>query len=282
MNALTIRGLSVSLGRTPVLHNIDAHIPAGRLTALVGPNGSGKSTLLGSITGVGGARRSGSIHLGTEDVLRMRPRERARRIGVLPQESEPSPPLTVAEMVGLGLATIRPRRWTLESGHGVRRAVDAALHRAGAFELAERMVHTLSGGERQRALLARALVADPEVLVLDEPTNHLDLAHQFDVLDLATKGGHTVIAALHSLDLALQYAQHLLVLQHGKVVAQGKPLHVLDQDLAREVFKVRGQAVPDRFEGRHHFLASPLPTPHDARPQGNEPHGGSGTDKELK
>lgn len=259
VTAMTIRGLTVQVGRTPVLHGIDADIPAGGLTALVGPNGSGKSTLLGSFTGAA-ARRTGQVLIGDDDVLRMRPRERARRIGVLPQEADLAPELTAAELVELGLTATRRRRWAQDVGQEIRGTVDRALHRAGALPLAERMVHTLSGGERQRVLLARALVADPEILVLDEPTNHLDLAHQFDVLDLATSGDHTVIAALHSLDLALQYARHVIVLRDGRVAAAGRPDQVLSEDLVREVFGVDGRLVPGRSESRAHFLVSPLRT----------------------
>ncbi|THC55076.1 ABC transporter ATP-binding protein [Streptomyces sp. A1499] len=257
VTAMTIRGLTVQLGRAPVLHGIDADIPAGGLTALVGPNGSGKSTLLGSFTGAA-ARRTGQVLIGDDDVLRMRPRERARRIGVLPQEADLAPELTAAELVELGLTATRRRRWAQDAGRETRATVDRALRRAGALPLAERMVHTLSGGERQRVLLARALVADPEILVLDEPTNHLDLAHQFDVLDLATSGDHTVIAALHSLDLALQYARHVIVLRDGRVAAAGRPEQVLSERLAREVFRVDGRVVAGRPDARDHFLVSPL------------------------
>ncbi|MEV0122186.1 ABC transporter ATP-binding protein [Streptomyces sp. NPDC050703] len=257
VTALTVRGLTAQLGRTPVLHGIDADIPAGGLTALVGPNGSGKSTLLGSLTGAA-ARRTGQVLIGDDDVLRMRPRERARRIGVLPQEAGIAPELTAAELVELGLTATRRRRWAQDAGQETRGTVDRALHRAGALPLAERMVHTLSGGERQRVLLARALVADPEILVLDEPTNHLDLAHQFDVLDLAVSGDHTVIAALHSLDLALQYARHVIVLRDGRVAAEGRPDLVLSEQLVREVFRVDGRVVAGRPDARDHFLVSPL------------------------
>ncbi len=255
--ALTVRALTVHLGRTPVLHGIDAHVPAGGLTALVGPNGSGKSTLLGSFTGAA-ARRTGEVRIGDDDLLRMRPRERARRIGVLPQEAGPAPELTAAELVELGLTATRRQSWARDPRPEIRETVDRALCRAGALPLAERMAHTLSGGERQRVLLARALVADPEVLVLDEPTNHLDLAHQFDVLDLATGGGHTVVAALHSLDLALHYAQHVIVLHRGTVVAEGQPERVLTEALVREVFGVDGRVVRFRSASRAHFLVSPL------------------------
>ena len=198
---VTFRSVSARYGRRPVLHEVDAHAPAGVLTALVGPNGSGKSTLLATLNG-GAVRWSGTVRLGGSDVTTLRPRQRAARVGVLPQDAAATAvDLTAAELVELGLSMLgRPGAGERA---GRREAVDAALAQVGALDLAGRMVASLSGGERQRVLLARALVAGPEVLVLDEPTNHLDPRHQFDVLGLAATSGRTVIAALHTLDLAV-------------------------------------------------------------------------------
>ncbi|MEU9885465.1 ABC transporter ATP-binding protein [Sphaerisporangium sp. NPDC051011] len=236
MSGIVFDSVAASHGRRTVLHGITTAIPGGTFTALLGPNGSGKSTLLGTLSG-GSARVSGRVLLGGEDVLRMRPAERSARIGVLPQEQTTALELTVAELVELGI----PRRSRSDrAGRNPRSLVDDAMSRVGVLELAERPVSLLSGGERQRVLLARALIGDPEVLALDEPTNHLDPGHQFDVLGLAASSGLTVIAALHTLDLAVRYADHVIVLDHGRIAAAGSPTTVLTPALLAQVFGVHG------------------------------------------
>lgn len=251
MSDIRIRSLTARFGRTEVLHGIEADLPGGGFTALVGRNGSGKSTLLGAFDG-GEARMRGSVRVSDRELLAMRPGDRARLIGVLPQGTAGAPDLTAAELVELGIprggagAQAPGERWRLPAPRGssdrrrAREDVDRALDRVGALELAGRPLAALSGGERQRVLLARALVGDPEILVLDEPTNHLDPAHQLDVLHLAATSGRTVVAALHTLDFAARYADHVVVLERGWVVAAGAPRAVFTSDLLRAVFGVDG------------------------------------------
>ncbi|MFJ2022015.1 ABC transporter ATP-binding protein [Streptomyces nodosus] len=244
-------GVTASHGRRTILHGITTAVPGGAFTALLGPNGSGKSTLLGTLSG-SSASVSGRVLLGGEDVLRMRPTQRSARIGVLPQEQATTVELTVAELVELGI----PRRSRPDrASRNPRSLVDDALSRVGALGLAERPVSFLSGGERQRILLARALIGDPEVLALDEPTNHLDPGHQFDVLELAASSGLTVIAALHTLDLAVRYADHVLVLDHGRIAAAGSPTTVLTPELLAEVFGVQGTFT---HHAAPHLLLEPI------------------------
>ncbi|SMQ71210.1 iron complex transport system ATP-binding protein [Plantibacter sp. VKM Ac-1784] len=257
MSAITVRSLAVTFGRLEVLHDIDVDVPAGKFTALVGRNGSGKSTLLGAFAGGTGKTR-GTIRVGTEDLLALRPAERARRIGVLPQDALSGVELTVAEVVELGLPSERSRVLAGRDRRDARAAVDRALLSVGALGLAERSLSALSGGERQRVLLARAVVGDPDVLVLDEPTNHLDPGHQFDVLSLASSSGATVIAALHTLDLAIQFADHLVVLDAGTIVSAGPPTEALTEEVLTSIFGVRGAYLPAARGRRPHLTLDQL------------------------
>jgi len=160
----------------------------------------------------------------------------ARRTGVLTQESHAGFEFTVAETVAMGRTPhLKGLDRLTRNDHDV---VGRALADTGLTDLAGRRVGELSGGERQRVLLARALAQQPRLLVLDEPTNHLDVRHQLEILELVRGLGVTVVAALHGLDLAARYADIAVVLDRGRVVADGPPSTVLTPDLIREVFGV--------------------------------------------
>ena len=250
MTAIVLRDVRARWGRREVLHGIDLDLPGG-FVALVGPNGCGKSTLLGLLTG-GGASYSGEIEIGGERLTELRPRERARRIGALLQDQGPIPELTAAELVRIGLEATRPmfdRRTRVDED-----AVDSALARVDALALADRPLGSLSGGERQRVVLARALVHDPPVLLLDEPTNHLDPQHQIAVLALAATSGATVLAALHTLDLANRFADRVVVLDAGTVAADGTAREALDPAVLRTVFGVSGRFVRDPHDDTEHLV----------------------------
>lgn len=245
MTAVTFRDVRAGWGRRTILPSADIDVPEGVLTALVGPNGSGKSTLLGLLAG-SSARWSGEIRIGDTPLRTLRPAERASRVGALLQESAPLPELTAAEVVGLGLpgagAPWLPARRRRDQGE----RVEAALARTETTALANRDVRTLSGGERQRVLLARALVGDPEVLVLDEPTNHLDPRRQIEIVAAVARLGITAFAALHTLELAARYADHVVVLDEGAVVAAGPPQVALSPTVLEQVFGVIGHYEPTR------------------------------------
>ncbi|MFD1719746.1 ABC transporter ATP-binding protein [Georgenia deserti] len=239
---LTITGMSVELDGAVILDGVDAEVPPGAVTALVGPNGSGKSTLLRAL--VGALPAGGSVWLGGEDLRRMPRRSRARRLALVEQDAGGEVSRSVLDVVLLGRTPHRPR-WGADSASDLAVA-QAALARAGATELSGRDFATLSGGERQRVHLSRALAQQPEVLMLDEPTNHLDVAAQLDVLGLTRDlrgDGVTVLAALHDLNHAMRYADHVVVLADGRAVAAGPPAEVLTGELVSEVYRVRASRV---------------------------------------
>ncbi|MFE5615876.1 ABC transporter ATP-binding protein [Streptomyces sp. NPDC056470] len=223
------------------LRDADLTARPGETVGLVGPNGSGKTTLLRCVYGTL-TPTAGRALLDGDDLTALGPKARARRIGVVPQEGATEFELTVRELVALGRSPHK-RFWEGDDSSDQART-EAALARVGIAELADRPYPTLSGGERQRALVARALVQEPALLVLDEPTNHLDIRYQLEVLRLVRELGTTNLLALHDLNLAAAYCDRLVVLERGRVVAEGTPADVLTSALLRAVYGVEAEVIP--------------------------------------
>lgn len=241
MTTLTALDVSARLGGRQILDGVDLAVTPGRVTALVGPNGSGKTTLLRTCYRALPVS-AGLVTLDEADITSLRRRSLARSVGVSTQEPVSLGGITVRESVRLGRTV---KRGPFEAfGTDDSTVVETVLARVGLTELAERDVLALSGGERQRVSIARALAQQPEVLLLDEPTNHLDLHQQLSVLallrELATSG-LAVLLTLHDLRMATEYCDAMAVLQHGRLVATGAPEDVLDAELLRRVFGVRGE-----------------------------------------
>lgn len=239
-----------SRGRRLIIDDVDCTVPAGTVGALLGPNGAGKTTLLHLIAGIERAD-AGTAHFGNRDLAAMRRRDRARVIALAEQDVQDAPGLRVAEVVALG----RTPYLGAFAGPGEldRAVVRRCIEDAGLVEFADREYASLSGGERQRANIARALAQEPELLLLDEPTNHLDVRAQLTMLRLLRElahGGLTVLAALHDLSLAAGYADHVIVLANGRVVAAGEPRTVLTPELIRAVWGVEAAVLEHPVSGR--------------------------------
>ncbi|MFJ7065392.1 ABC transporter ATP-binding protein [Streptomyces sp. NPDC101115] len=245
-----------SLSYEDRLREADLVVRPGETVGLVGPNGSGKTTLLRCVYGTLAAT-SGRALLDGDDLRAMGPRARARRVATVPQESAAEFELTVRELVALGRSPHK-RFWEGDSAADLARA-DAALDRVGIGHLADRPYPGLSGGERQRALVARALVQDPALLVLDEPTNHLDIRYQLEVLGLVRHLGTSNLLALHDLTLAGAYCDRLYVLRRGRVVAEGPPGEVLTPELLRAVYGVEAEVIPHPRTGTPLVVYLPSP-----------------------
>lgn len=242
--------LTVSYGAKPVLEGVDLVIPPGAVTAIVGPNGCGKSTLLRTIARVL-KPSSGSVLLDGRAVHDLPTRQVAREIGLLPQSSVVPEQLTVRDLVRRGRFPHRRafERWSAAD----QDAVDDALAVTGTAELADRLVEELSGGQRQRAWIALVLAQQTPVLLLDEPTTYLDLAHRLEVLRLlrslnATRSV-TVVMVLHDLNEACRYADHLIAMRDGDIVAQGQCAQVVTPDLVHDVFGVACTTLTDPISG---------------------------------
>ena len=239
MTALALRSVAVELGGRRIVDGISFAVEAGEWMALIGPNGAGKTTLLRAVAGL--VRYEGVIELDGEEGHRLKRRELARRIAVVPQVPVMPPAMTVREYVLLG----RTPYLSYAGREGARdlSAAERALARLDLLDFAGRELGSLSGGERQRAVLARALAQEGSLLLLDEPTSALDAGRQQDVLELVDElrldAGLTVLAAMHDLTLAGQYASRLVLVSGGRIVAQGAPAEVLTEPLIAEHFAAR-------------------------------------------
>ena len=233
-----------------VVKDLDIKIPDGEITAIIGPNACGKSTLLRSL-----ARllrpSSGQVVLDGEQIHKMKTKEVARRLGLLPQTPIAPEGITVVDLVARGRTPHQKlfQQWS----EADERAVRGALEATGTATLAGRPVDELSGGQRQRVWIAMALAQETELLLLDEPTTFLDIAHQIDVLDLVgslnRERGRTVVVVLHDLNLACRYATHVVAMRDGSIVASGKPSDVINAETVLDVFGLDSMIIADPVSG---------------------------------
>lgn len=233
MTMLEARDLSVP----DRLHSVSAAMRPGEVTAICGPNGAGKSTLLACLAGLL-APASGKVLLDDAPLAAMRPRERARAIGFLPQDGEVAWNLTVEALVALGRLP-----WNASASEN-RAAVGEALAALDLERLARRQVSTLSGGERARVLLARVLAGSPRWVLADEPLASLDLAHQLALvghLRAQALGGAGVVLVVHDLALAMNHASRVLVLSNGALAADGPPAEALAEEVIERVWGVNAR-----------------------------------------
>ncbi|MFF2022893.1 ABC transporter ATP-binding protein [Streptomyces sp. NPDC058171] len=250
------RELTLAYDDRTVVHELDLAIPDGKVTVIVGPNACGKSTTLRALGRL--LKPSGGSVLLDGTALAQLPTKRiAQQIGLLPQTPVAPEAITVADLVGRGRQP--HQRWWQQWSEADERAVREAMERTDVAALAERAVDELSGGQRQRVWIAMALAQDTELLLLDEPTTYLDISHQVEVLDLVRQLNHergrTVVVVLHDLNQAARYADHLVAMKAGRVVAEGAPAEVVTEELVREVFGLDCTVVPDPVTG------SPLVVP---------------------
>ncbi|GAA2336206.1 ABC transporter ATP-binding protein [Dactylosporangium salmoneum] len=255
---LRARGLRLGYGDDVVVDGLDLDVPGGAVTAVVGPNGCGKSTLLRAL-GRLLRPRAGEVLLDGRRIERMPTRDVARIIGMLPQSPVAPDGLTVADLVMRGRHP--HQNWFRQWSAADAGLVAEALEWTDMRDLADRPVEALSGGQRQRAWLSMALAQGTEILLLDEPTTYLDLSHQIDVLDLVARlhreRGRTIVMVLHDLNLAARYADHVVAMRTGRIVAQGPPAEVFTAPLLAEVFGLAALVVPDPATGTP--LVVPLP-----------------------
>ena len=236
---IELRGASADLGGTRVVDGVDLQVERGGWTMVIGPNGAGKTTLLRAVAGLTPSR--GTIRVAGRDVGAMDTRERARTLALVPQSPLLPADMTVGEYVLLGRTA--HLGFLGRPGDADRRAAAESMARLDLARFAGRRLAALSGGERQRAVLARALAQDAPVLLLDEPTSALDVGRQQEVLDLVARlraeRELTVLGAIHDLTLAGHYADRLVLMAGGRVVAAGPPAEVLLAPLISEHYRAR-------------------------------------------
>jgi iron complex transport system ATP-binding protein len=247
---LAADGVRLADGARVVVDGLDLQLTDGSFTAIVGPNGCGKSTLLRAL---GRLLRptAGTVLLDGRAITSTPTREVAKVLGLLPQTPLAPEGLTVADLVSRGRHPHQSwlRQWSSDD----EAVVTEALTWTDMADLADAPVDALSGGQRQRAWISMALAQGTDLLLLDEPTTYLDLAHQVDVLELVgrlhTERGRTVVVVLHDLNLAARYAERLVAMKDGVLVAAGTPAEVLTEQLLADVFELEARVVPDPVTG---------------------------------
>ena len=235
---LEVKSLSAGYSDTHVLEHVDFRIPSGKVTVILGPNGCGKSTLLKALCGIIPAD-SGQVVLDGENILTLPQRQLAQRVAYLAQ-SRQIPDITVERLVLHGRFPYLgyPRRYRKED----YAIADAAMKTMGVAELADELVQNLSGGQRQKVYIAMALAQDTPVILLDEPTTYLDISHQLQLMQQArmlAAQGKTVAMIIHDLPHAFQTADHMILMQEGKIVADGTPEQIYASVMISSVFGVR-------------------------------------------
>lgn len=238
MVTIACEGLEVALGGRPVLSGIDLALEAGALIGVIGPNGAGKSTLARAMLNLVPAA-AGRVLVDGEDAARLRASALARRIAYLPQGQELHWPLSVERLVGLGrLPHLAPFSRIGAEDHA---AIETAMRDTGTLALRHRIATELSGGERARVMLARALATGASALIADEPLASLDPGHQMEVMALLAdraRGGALVIVVLHDLSVAARFCDRVLLLDRGRLVADGTPSAVLSDAALAEVYGI--------------------------------------------
>jgi len=243
VNALDLRGVAVALAGQPVLSGLDLGVATGEVLVLAGRNGAGKTTLLRIATRLL-TPDAGAVQLLGDPLPALSRREMARRVALVPQDTQVPFPFRVSELVLMG-RTPHLGLLGFERRHDLEIA-EAALARLGIAELAQRSILELSGGERQLVAVARALAQETPLLLLDEPTAHLDLARRLELLQLVrglADEGRAVLLVSHDLGTAPRIADRVALLAEGSLLAEGAPVDVLRPELLRQAFDVEAQVL---------------------------------------
>ena len=246
---LEARNLSLGYAQTRIIEDLNLLMPSGQVSAIVGPNGCGKSTLLAGLARLH-KPISGSVLLDGKAIGSLPSREVARRLALLPQDASAPDGLTVSELIRFGRQPHQSllRQWNEED----QAIVDAALVAADLVELADRPLESMSGGQRQRAWIAMAIAQATPLLLLDEPTSALDLGHQLEVFELIRQlaaAGKTIVMVVHDLSSACRYADYLIAMYQGRIVASGRPNEIVTSALVERLYGVRCTLLRDPVSG---------------------------------
>lgn len=248
-----LHGISFAYpGQGQLLDGVSLRFPENKITAILGPNGSGKSTLLKVACRLLKPSH-GRVTLSGQDIAKLRPRELAKQVALLSQSNQP-PEIPVRDLVAYG------RYPHQRYGHGLTRQdeeiVERAMVQVKIAESRDHLVSRLSGGQQQRAYIAMALAQDTPVVFLDEPTTCLDVHICFEIMELVRslhEAGKTVIMVLHDLSLALEYADHVILMDRGRIAAQGSPQEIISAGVLDEVFHIRTRQFSADGKPIYHF-----------------------------
>ena len=253
---LIAEDLDLAYDQRQIVSDLDVSIPDGKFSIIVGPNACGKSTLLRALARLLPPAK-GTVLLDGNNIEKMKTKKIAQRLGLLPQSSIAPDGITVAELVSRGRHPHQSflRQWT----DADEAAVLSALRATNTEELSSRLVDELSGGQRQRVWVAMVLAQETSLLLLDEPTTFLDVAYQIELLDMFSQlnheYGHTLVAVLHDLNQACRYADEIIAMKDGSIVAQGPPETIITSELVHEVFGIECTVIDDPVTGAPMIVA---------------------------
>lgn len=246
MSRLQAKNLRLAYGDRAIVDELSVDIPNGKITVIIGPNACGKSTLLKALARLLKPSQ-GSVILDGKAIHQMGTKQVAKRLGLLPQTPIAPEGIYVTDLVARGRTPHHTlfQHWSDED----EQAVLDALEATGTLELADRRIDELSGGQRQRVWIAVALAQQTGILLLDEPTTYLDLKHQIEVLNLVKRlnkrDGRTIVIVLHDLNLACRYADHMIAMRDGQILAKGTPEQVITPQTVEKVFDLACEIVAD-------------------------------------
>lgn len=266
MSTLSVHDVHLRRGGSLVINGVTFSAATGETVGIIGPNGAGKTSLLLALYRALKPEQ-GEVLLDGGSIASLSRRQVAQQIAVVSQTSEAEMPMTVRDTVALGRL---PHASLAQYGNRDDQALtDAALTRTGLLPMADRFVTEISGGEHQRVLIARAIVQDAPFLLLDEPTNHLDLRHQFEMFQMVKDLACTTVVVLHDLNMAAQFCDSLILLDHGAPVAQGPTHEVLQASLISKVYGITADVIT-HSDRQHLVFAPPLGTEtREVPPKGN-------------
>ena len=249
-NIVEMENLTVVIGANSILNNITFALDQGEFVAIVGANGSGKTTFLRSLAGLI-EKFEGNISLYGQDLKKLTHKEIGSKVAIVPQTPSSTGSFSTLDIISMGRYP-RTGRFVLETEQDQKLILEV-MESTDTLKFSSRLVTELSGGERQRVFIARALAQEPSILLLDEPTANLDIRYQMNILDLARdhiKKGISVIAAIHDLSLAAKYADRIVLLHEGNIVADDLPEIVLTPENVKKTYGVSSLIYPDPFSGK--------------------------------
>lgn len=246
MNRLNVADLSVGYDEQIIINNLTIKIPDKKITTIIGSNGCGKSTLLKAMTRLN-TYQTGAVLLDGVEIHKMNTKQLAKKMAILPQNTESANGLTVAELVSYG--RFPHQKGFQQLAKKDLEVIDWALDVTGTNQFKNRLVDELSGGQRQRVWIALALAQETDIIFLDEPTTYLDMAHQLEVLELLQRlneeQGRTIIMVLHDLNQAARFADYIIAMKEGEIVKAGSCEEVINQEVLKKVFHIHAEIVPD-------------------------------------
>ncbi len=248
---LKVENLSYQIDQIQILHSIDLQIKKGEFVGIIGPNGSGKSTCLKNIYRVLKPTQ-GAIYINQQSLSQQTNKQIAKELAVVSQEFDYGFEFTVRDIVLMGRYPLKEFYEREDENDEI--IIDDALHKVGVFHLKKRNFSTLSGGEKQRVLIARAISQETEFIIMDEPTNHLDVGYQMKVMDLVYSLEKTVLTAIHDLNMAMVYCDKVIIINHGKIVATGKPSEIISEQLIHDIYDVPAHIEYNQYLGRNMII----------------------------